>query len=502
MITSARNPRVVAATRLKKRAMRRTDRRFLVEGPQAVAEALEAAGLVERVFHAPEASGRIEPLLGAARARGVPVHAVSAEVMARLTSTVTPQGVVAVSRFVDVPLEAALGGRGCVAVLLEVRDPGNAGTILRSADASGAEAVLFSGSSVDVYNPKTVRATAGSLFHVPVVREVDPEEAVRALRARGYAVLAAGADGRTPVHDAGLGGPAAVLFGNEARGLAAEAVALADDTVRVPILGRAESLNLAAAATLVLFESARQRAGGPPGDTGHGGTEPAGASPADLAAAVAGAAHDLRSPLTALKAFAGTLRSRWDRMTDEERATMLDGLLHDAARMEVILAHLVDAARIRAGTLQLSPAPVDLLAAARRVGEEVAAWGWGEVAVTGSSAPVRSDAARLRSILVAMIEGARWWGDRGPVRVEVDPGPFPGVRVSREGSTLPGAQASEVFAPRGPGSGGGSKIGLLVGRDLARAMGGDLEAVVGEAFELRLRLPTGGDPHGLGQKAH
>ena len=122
-------------------------------------------------------------------------------------------------------------------VLVEVRDPGNAGTVLRSADASGAGAVVFTRGSVDVYNPKTVRATAGSLFHLPVVREADLEETLSVLRARGFAVLAADAEGPGSVFETDLSGPVAVLFGNEAHGLSPEVRALADATVRVPITG-------------------------------------------------------------------------------------------------------------------------------------------------------------------------------------------------------------------------------------------------------------------------
>src|SRR5204863_5287341 len=132
-------------------------------------------------------------------AAGVGTHPVSAEVMGRLTSTVTPQGIVAVTGFVDRPLQDLPAGARCVPVLVEIRDPGNAGTIVRSADAAGADAVLVTGSSVDLYNPKTVRATAGSLFHLPVVRGVGAAEAVGFLRERGFTILAADAEGARSV---------------------------------------------------------------------------------------------------------------------------------------------------------------------------------------------------------------------------------------------------------------------------------------------------------------
>ena len=203
MITSIHNRRVVKAARLKKRAMREKDRRFLVEGSQAVMEALSSGAPVRELFYSSGADAKLEGILDAARQAGVKVESVSEEVMGHLTSTVTPQGLVAVADYVDVPLEAIPAEHGCVPILFEVRDPGNAGTILRSADAAGATAAVFTRSSVDVYNGKTVRATAGSLFHVPVVRDVEARQAVAELRQRGFAILASTASGEASVYEEG-----------------------------------------------------------------------------------------------------------------------------------------------------------------------------------------------------------------------------------------------------------------------------------------------------------
>jgi RNA methyltransferase, TrmH family len=180
VLTSGKNPKVAAAIRLKKRAFREEDRRFLVEGTQAVSEALAEEDRLLSLFVTDE----LDPLAVRARGSGVAVDEVSERVMARLTSTVTPQGVVGIAPFVDAAIEH-LDDAGCVAVLHEVRDPGNAGTILRSADAAGVAGVVFAGSSVDCYNPKAVRASAGSIFHVPIVREVATPEALTSLRSRG-----------------------------------------------------------------------------------------------------------------------------------------------------------------------------------------------------------------------------------------------------------------------------------------------------------------------------
>ena len=265
--TSVRSPRLKAARRLTKRALRQRARAFLAEGPQAVTEAFHSGAPVSELFVTAEARVRHAGLVAEMAGSGVPVHAVSGEVMAELAQTVTPQGLLAVCGFVDVPLDQALSGSSppsLVAVLASVRDPGNAGTVLRAADAAGAGAVLFSDASVDPYNGKAVRASAGSLFHLPLVAGVRLEPAVSALRAAGLRVLAADARGGRTLDDLSadeLAAPAAWIFGNEAWGMPEPVLALADEAVAVPIYGRAESLNLATAAAVCLYASARaQRA--------------------------------------------------------------------------------------------------------------------------------------------------------------------------------------------------------------------------------------------------
>jgi TrmH family RNA methyltransferase len=181
---------------------------------------------------------------------------------------VTPQGIVAVCGYLDVPAPAALDPAPRLsAVLYEINDPGNAGTVLRTADAAGAAAVVFGDGSVDPYNGKCVRASAGSLFHPAVVRGADLAEVLPALRDRGVRVLAADGGGETDLDgelDSGrLAEPTAWLFGNEARGLPPDVAVLADARVRIPIHGGAESLNLAAAAAVCLYASARAQRRGP-----------------------------------------------------------------------------------------------------------------------------------------------------------------------------------------------------------------------------------------------
>jgi RNA methyltransferase, TrmH family len=269
---SPRSARVAAARRLAKRNFRGKDRLFLAEGPQAVREAAGhrsggRAVLVE-LFATAEAGERHADIVAAARSAGASVHLAPEEVVADISTTVTPQGLVGVCRFIDTPFDDVLAARPrLVAVLAHVRDPGNAGTVLRCADAAGADAVVLTDASVDLYNPKAVRASAGSLFHLPVAVGVPVERAVAGLRDAGVRVLAADGAGDRDLDaelDKGtMGGPTAWVFGNEAWGLPQETRALTDAVVRVPIHGKAESLNLATAAAVCLYASARaQRAPG------------------------------------------------------------------------------------------------------------------------------------------------------------------------------------------------------------------------------------------------
>ncbi|MFF3290083.1 TrmH family RNA methyltransferase [Streptomyces sp. NPDC003023] len=271
-LISPRSPRVIAARRLAKRNFRGKDRLFIAEGPQAVREAVAHRGpggeatLVE-LFTTVEAAERHADIVDAAQAAGARVHHAADSVLAEVSQTVTPQGLVGVCRFLDSPFEDILAARPrLVAVLAHVRDPGNAGTVLRCADAAGADAVILTDASVDLYNPKSVRASVGSHFHLPVAVGVPVEQAVQGLRDAGVRVLAAdgaGSDDLDDELDAGtMSGPTAWIFGNEAWGLPEETRALADAVVRVPIHGKAESLNLATAAAVCLYASARaQRAG-------------------------------------------------------------------------------------------------------------------------------------------------------------------------------------------------------------------------------------------------
>jgi len=252
---------VKEARKLSRRSVRFERRLFLADGPKAVEGALQTVldsgeSCVVEVFATPAATEEYAALA----ATDVPWTLVDDRALASLSDSVTPAGVVALCRFLDRPVSDVVGADArLVAICADVRDPGNAGTVIRCADAAGADGVVLAGHSVDAYNPKTVRASVGSLFHLPVAVEPDAAAVVRAAQAAGLQVLAADGAGEVDLERADelLARPTAWLFGNEAWGLPDELAALADHRVRIPIHGRAESLNLSTAAALCIYASAR-----------------------------------------------------------------------------------------------------------------------------------------------------------------------------------------------------------------------------------------------------
>lgn len=290
-MTNPRADRVRDVAKLATRTTRNRRGQFLAEGPQAVREALrldaarraEGSGAVVLELYASAAClDRYPDIADLAEATGR-LRLADDDVLAAMADTVSPQGIVAVCAMLDVPLASVLAGTPrLVAVMCRVQDPGNAGTILRAADSAGADAVVLTTGSVDIYNPKAVRSTAGSLFHVPVVLGADPSDIAAAARSAGLGILAADGAGSLDLdalqdesavrrtlgadaaHDAAtvayrLEDPSVWLFGNEAQGLSEEEKALADHSVAVPLYGEAESLNVGTAATVCLYASARSQ---------------------------------------------------------------------------------------------------------------------------------------------------------------------------------------------------------------------------------------------------
>ncbi|WP_309067077.1 TrmH family RNA methyltransferase [Microbacterium sp.] len=261
MLENPRSPRVRAVAKLTKRSARTETGLFLLEGPQAVREALtyRPEAIIE-LFVTPTSWEKHADLRQQAQDAGLTAEFVTEFVLSAMADTVTPQGVVAVARQTPSSVRDIFAASPrLVAICEEVRDPGNLGTIIRAADASGADAVVLTGRTVDPYNPKVVRSTTGSLFHLPISVGGDLADVVGRARGAGMQVIAADVKGEDLLQaraEGVLERPTAWLFGNEARGLEDAALGLADRALRLPIFGRAESLNLATAASVCLYESA------------------------------------------------------------------------------------------------------------------------------------------------------------------------------------------------------------------------------------------------------
>lgn len=258
----ARHHSLQRLRRLSRRRSARTgEAAFVLDGPTLLAEALAAGVVVEEVVAEP---GCPEALLAEAASAGAVVRRAPEGVLARAVDTVTPHGVAAVARIVDRPPGDALAAAGPLAlVLVGVSDPGNAGTLLRSAEAAGGGAAVFCDGSVDPFGPKCVRSSAGSVLRLAVVRDGDSGDAVAACAEQGRLTVGTVVRAGTPYDTVDLRGPVALVLGNEAHGLPPDAAAAVDQAVTIPMAGRAESLNVAMAGTILCFEALRQRRAAP-----------------------------------------------------------------------------------------------------------------------------------------------------------------------------------------------------------------------------------------------
>ena len=254
--TNVRALKVVRARRLLESKFRAAQQAFLAEGPQAVREAIQA-DLVRELFITEESAQRYPDMVSLAESAEVDITVVTPEVIEVLASAVTPQGMVAVVNHAKADLASVLhAGSKLVVALASVRDPGNAGSVIRVADAVAADGVLTTADSVELQNPKVVRSTAGSLFHLPCVEGVDILEVIGQARALGLQILAADGSGESFDRGVDLARPTMWVFGNEAWGLPAELLDAVDQVVSIPIYGKAESLNLATATAVCLYASA------------------------------------------------------------------------------------------------------------------------------------------------------------------------------------------------------------------------------------------------------
>lgn len=257
------NPRVQRLRRLfGRRSFRVSEGVFVVEGAKVLAEAFDAGAVVEALY---VVSGTRDAVIDRAVSGGVRVFELAVGVMEKVSDTVSPQpvlGVVGYSGFVLDDLRAGLSGGGFVVVGVELQDPGNAGTVIRSAEGAGAAGVVLCDGSVEATNPKTVRSTAGALFHLPVVQStLSRLEVVSTLQSWGVRVWATSSvlDGAAAYESADLRGPTAIVLGNEANGLPSDVIAAVDGIITIPMAGRTESLNVGMAGAILAFEAARQR---------------------------------------------------------------------------------------------------------------------------------------------------------------------------------------------------------------------------------------------------
>jgi TrmH family RNA methyltransferase len=258
-VTSGSNPAVKEARQLKNRKDREEKGLYFIEGARIVEEALAAGARISTVFVTEaflRAGGNLAELL---EKSGCRTYSVTDQIFREISDTETPQGILAVVRMSKMDLNAAEINGGLFVILDSVRDPGNMGTIIRTADAAGFSGVVICKGCVDVYNPKVLRSTMGSIFHIPLYSGGNAVDAVKALKSRGIKVFASHLDGKSSIYQADLAANAAIVVGSEAEGISDETAEASDLLVRIPMPGAAESLNASVAAAIMMFESVRQR---------------------------------------------------------------------------------------------------------------------------------------------------------------------------------------------------------------------------------------------------
>ena len=262
IIESVHNPRVKYIISLGKSKTRKKEKKFIVEGPHLVGEAINCfreSGKfpIDFILYSADAPADI---LKAARNLGVSCFRTTERVMREISEVETPQGILAVVKEEEFNLNEVLGRKPPLIVFcIDVQDPGNLGTIIRTADAVSASGVILSKGTVDLYNPKVLRSTIGSIFHLPIVHVENIKETIITLKQNGTKIIAAALDAKKSYFDADLGGPVAIIFGNESKGIGRQVEGLCDGSVKIPMPGKAESLNVGVSSAVILYEALRQR---------------------------------------------------------------------------------------------------------------------------------------------------------------------------------------------------------------------------------------------------
>ena len=262
VITSLQNDTIKLASALKQKKQRDATGLFIAEGIRLIEEVCSADWQVETCFYTEAVAGnkRAELLLNLLQDKHCRMLKVSEAVYNKISDTDQPQGIMAIVKKREHLLSTILADEKPFVVILDtVQDPGNLGTVIRTADAAGASGVVLTKGCTDLYSSKTVRATMGSLFHLPIVDGVSYEELIHSLQEKNIHIAATSLTSSSLYYEANFNQPAAVIFGNEGNGVSEELLCKANSRIFIPILGRAESLNVAASAAVILYEAVRQR---------------------------------------------------------------------------------------------------------------------------------------------------------------------------------------------------------------------------------------------------
>lgn len=259
-ITSNTNKIIKDIKLLHNKKDRWKDKCFFVEGTRSVEQCINANSPVKYVVYSTELlSDDGKNLLHEIEKKDYILHRISKELFKSISDTDSPQGILAVVEFIEYSLKETLKENNFLVILDRVQDPGNMGTIIRTADAFGANAVIITGGCVDVYNPKTIRSTMGSIFQIPIVHIKDIRDALKELKNEGVSVIATSLDTDKYSYDIDFKSDCALVIGNEANGISDEVVALSDQKVKIPMIGLAESLNAGVASAVIMYEVLRQR---------------------------------------------------------------------------------------------------------------------------------------------------------------------------------------------------------------------------------------------------
>lgn len=486
LITSRRDRKVKGAIDLSKPAEREAARLFLVDSPGAIREALTSGATVGALYVTESGIDRNGELVELARGFGVEIIGVTDEVLASLADARSPQGVVATASFVDASIHD-VAEADLVVVAAGVQDPGNVGTLIRAADGAGAGAAILCGESADLYNPKTVRSTAGSIFHIPVVRDLTCTGASSALADQGFRLVGATHDAEEAYYDFDFSGKVAVIIGNEASGIPDELLNALDARIAIPMARTGSSLNAAVAGSIILFDAGRRRA--------------LAETPTDVVARVVSAVnHDLRSPLTTLKGFATTLSRRWDRLDDQLKLEMIGQIEEGTDRLSRSISEVVDVARLELGEIRLNRTEVLIEPIAAKVVEALASDFPAvniEIVVETEGLGIYADPDRLERAIATLVENAAKHG-RGNVSVVIGRrAAMTIIEVIDDGEGLPAAELELVIsgdiagrARRGHPAGTG--LALYVVKRIAEIEGGSVEATseIGIGSHFSLALPS------------